>query len=123
MKTLAILGFSAFQGIDATMYNPAKTPISVYGSKNFDTQVSKNRAKGISVVQFYKKSDGRAKGEKEDFEKLGSDLKDMIRVGAVDCDDFWKICESEKVTSFPTYRVYPPFPAPTQDFEGDALDI
>lgn len=47
----------------------------------------------------------------------------MIRVGAIDCDDFWKICETEKVTTFPTYRVYPPFPAPTQDLEGDALDV
>ena len=74
------------------------------------------------MVQFYKKNDGRAKQEKEAFEKVGSELKDMIRVGALDCDEFWKICDAEKVTAFPTYRVYPPFPAPTQDFQGDALD-
>jgi len=47
----------------------------------------------------------------------------MMRVGAVDCDDFPRICDSEKITSYPTYKVYPPFPAPTQDLEGEALDI
>jgi len=37
MKTLALLGLSAFMGAEASLYNPAKTPIAVYGSKNFDT--------------------------------------------------------------------------------------
>jgi len=117
--TLSSLGVTE----GAPLYNPAKTPIAVFGQKNFDTQVRKNRAKGVSIVKFYKKTDGRAKDEKEDFEKLAKDLKDMMRVGAVDCDDFPKICDTEKVSTYPTYKVYPPFPAPVQDFEGDALDI
>jgi len=35
----------------------------------------------------------------------------------VDCDDQPKICTKEKVTKFPTMKVYPPFPAPPFDIE------
>jgi hypothetical protein len=44
----------------------------------------------------------------------------MLRIGAVDCEEFTKICEKENVTEFPTYRVYPPFPVPPSDhLSGD----
>lgn len=46
----------------------------------------------------------------------------MIRVGALDCANFAKLCENEGITTYPTYKVYPPFPVPVQTFEGDALD-
>ena len=47
--------------------------------------------------------------------------KKMLRIGAVNCEDFSSICEKESITEFPTYRVYPPFPAPVQDhLSGDA---
>jgi len=39
----------------------------------------------------------------------------MLRIGAIDCDEFSKICEKEKISQFPSYRIYPPFPAPIQD--------
>lgn len=39
----------------------------------------------------------------------------MLRIGAVDCEEFSSICEKEKISEFPTYRVYPPFPVPPQD--------
>jgi hypothetical protein len=122
MKQIAVLSL-AMLGASANLYNPAKTPIAVYGSKNFETQVTKNRAKGISIVQFYKKDDGRSKNEKSDYENMGLELKDMIRVGALDCGSFAKICDAEGVTTYPTYKVYPPFPVPVQTYEGDALDI
>ncbi len=39
----------------------------------------------------------------------------MLRIGAIDCDEFSQICEKEKISQFPTYRIYPPFPVPIQD--------
>jgi len=36
----------------------------------------------------------------------------MLRIGAVNCEDFAEICAKENITEFPTYRVYPPFPVP-----------
>ena len=45
----------------------------------------------------------------------------MLRIGSVDCDEWSSICEKEGITEFPTYRVYPPFPAPVQDHQsGDS---
>eukprot|EP00349_Pseudokeronopsis_sp_Brazil_P002447 CAMPEP_0202957470 /NCGR_PEP_ID=MMETSP1396-20130829/1846_1 /ASSEMBLY_ACC=CAM_ASM_000872 /TAXON_ID= /ORGANISM="Pseudokeronopsis sp., Strain Brazil" /LENGTH=151 /DNA_ID=CAMNT_0049674949 /DNA_START=257 /DNA_END=712 /DNA_ORIENTATION=+ len=46
----------------------------------------------------------------------------MFRIGTVDCDEFESICTKEKVTQFPLLRVYPTFPAPTQDYEEETLD-
>jgi len=48
--------------------------------------------------------------------------KGMYRVGSVDCNAFSQICQKEKITNFPHIRVYPPFPAPAQDYEEEALD-
>lgn len=42
--------------------------------------------------------------------------KKMLRIGAVDCEEFSAVCDKEGVTEFPSYRVYPPFPVPPQDY-------
>jgi hypothetical protein len=47
----------------------------------------------------------------------------MFRIIALDCEDFSSICSKEGVTKFLTFRVYPAFPAPTQDYEEDRVDF
>jgi len=37
-----------------SMYNPLKSEVSIYNTVNFPKQVTNNREKGISIVQFYK---------------------------------------------------------------------
>ena len=39
----------------------------------------------------------------------------MLRIGSVECTEWSKICEKEKIESYPTYRVYPPAPIPSVD--------
>ena len=46
----------------------------------------------------------------------------MFRVDGIDCDEYPKICTKEKVTKFPTFRIYPPFPAPTVDYEEEGYN-
>jgi hypothetical protein len=41
--------------------------------------------------------------------------KGVFRIGAVDCDSFGDICSKEGINDFPTFRTYPPFPAPVSD--------
>ena len=36
----------------------------------------------------------------------------MLRIGSVECTQWSKICSKEGITEYPTYRVYPPNPAP-----------
>ena len=39
----------------------------------------------------------------------------MLRIGAVECTEWEKICDKAGITEFPTYRVYPPSPIPHID--------
>ena len=46
---------AVFDTISAeSMYNPLKSEVSIYNTVNFPKQVTNNREKGISIVQFYK---------------------------------------------------------------------
>ena len=64
----------------------------------------------------------------EDFGKFATDVKGIFRIGSVDCGAHKKICDKEGIKATPTFRIYPPFPAPTQDLElkdnkFEALDL
>jgi len=37
-----------------SMYNPLRSAVAIYNNKNFEKQVTNNREKGISIVQYYK---------------------------------------------------------------------
>lgn len=37
-----------------SMYNPLKSEVAIYNHQNFPKQVTNNREKGISIVQFYR---------------------------------------------------------------------
>ena len=37
-----------------SLYDSYKSYVTILNNKNFDAQVTNNRAKGISIVQFYK---------------------------------------------------------------------
>jgi hypothetical protein len=47
----------------------------------------------------------------------------MFRITALDCEEYSSLCAKEAVTKFPTFRVYPAFPAPTQDYEESTVDF
>lgn len=79
--------------------------------------MTNNRAKGISIVQFYKPKDQEAISVKPEYEKFANENRGLLRIGAIDCEEFSKICTKEKITKFPSYRVFPPYPVPTIDYE------
>lgn len=51
----------------------------------------------------------------KDYDQFAKDNKGIFRIGAIDCGDFSKICEKEKVKTFPTVKVFPPHPIPEMD--------
>jgi thioredoxin-like negative regulator of GroEL len=88
--------------------------VTVYTKLNFEKQVTKNRDKGISIVHFYKRDDGRSKDEiQPEYNAFASENKGIFRIGSLNCKDFKELCDKEGVTDLPTIRIYPTFPAPT----------
>ena len=58
-----------------------------------------------------------------DYNAFATENKGIFRIGSVDCGDFEAICKKEGIETFPTFKVYPPFPIPTFDVEvGEKLD-
>lgn len=49
---IALLGLATLTH-SAPIYDPVKSYVTVLNPKNWDMQVAKNRAKGITIVHFY----------------------------------------------------------------------
>ena len=111
--TIACLFSSAFA---AQLYDHSHSDVAIYSKMNFEKQVSKNRDKGISIVHYYDSSEV-ARDIKSGYEQFASENKGIFRIGSVDCDAQADICKKEKVDAFPTIRIYPTFPMPTQDMD------
>ena len=54
--TLLLLGLLSLASAQSSLYDPVKSYVTILNNKNFDTQVTNNRQKGISIVHFYKES-------------------------------------------------------------------
>lgn len=54
--SLLALGLLNQEANAESMYNAVKSSVTVFNGRNFEKQVTQNREKGISVVQFYKAS-------------------------------------------------------------------
>jgi len=59
----------------------------------------------------------------KDYNSFATENKCIFRIGSVDCGEFAKICDKEKVTKFPTVRVYPTHPIPTSDIDTEKFDV
>jgi hypothetical protein len=47
----------------------------------------------------------------------------MFRILSLDCEENSSLCSKENVQKFPLFRVYPAYPAPTQDYEEETIDF
>ena len=43
----------------------------------------------------------------------------MLRIGSVECNEWASICSKEGITTYPTYRVFPPSPIPALNLETE----
>jgi len=54
---------------------------------------------------------------KESYEKFAVEFNGMYKVTAMNCQKYMDICEKNEVKEFPSFKVYPPIPAPIMDYE------
>ena len=112
---LAILAISSTK----ELYDNSNSNVINLNKKNFDTQIISNRNKKIvSIVHYYTPDDSKSTGYKQEFEKLALEYDGMFKVGAMNCKEFRDICEKQEIREFPTFKVYPPLPAPVMNYEG-----
>lgn len=48
---------------------------------------------------------------------MAEEYQGIFNIAAVDCKADVEVCEKEKISKFPTIRVYPPMPVPSFDYE------
>jgi len=74
-------------------------------SDNFEEAVM--RADAVAMVEFYAPWCGHCQKLAPDYNKVAKSLKDIVVVGAVDCDAEPKLCSKFGVQSFPTLKLFP----------------
>lgn len=57
------------------------------------------------------------------YENFAKENKGMYRVDSIDCNEFEVLCKKENVEKYPTFRIYPAYPAPTQDYQEETIDF
>lgn len=102
------------------LYEPTKSNVAELNPKYFDIQIIQARTKtGTSFVHFYKKDDLKSHNYKNEINKLASDYDGMFKIAAVNCGEYKELCDKQEVREFPSFKIYPPLPAPVFPYEGD----
>ena len=71
----------------------------------------------MSIVHFYKLDDTKSRGLKLAFEKFAEENDGMFMIAEINCKEFVDICEKQDVREYPSFKIYPPLPAPTFIYE------
>lgn len=114
--TILIISYA----ICAPFYDPQKTNVVNLNPKNFDTQITQNRSKSVvSFIHFYTKNDGKSNTLKNEIAKMSNEYDGMFKFAALDCNEFKELCNKQDVKEFPTFKIYPPLPAPVFPYEQE----
>ena len=104
---------------DGELYDPGRSTLINLNPMNFDTQITNNRNKDIiSFIHFYSPDDGKSNQLKDVFIELDKEYSGMFKLAGLNCKKFKDLCSKEGVTDYPTYKIYPPLPAPPMKYEG-----
>ena len=125
MKKIQILLFLIFlinlieSKKDGELYDAGRSTLINLNPMNFDTQITNNRNKEIiSFIHFYSPDDGKSSQLKDVFIELDKEYSGMFKLAGLNCKKYKDLCSKEGVTDFPTYKIYPPLPAPPMKYEG-----
>lgn len=106
-------------GNTEALVKPMEHDIITITPQNFDGAIRKNRDVGVSAILFYKKNNEAKTMINGWYNEVAKDLKGMVKIGAVNCDEFPVLCkEHNNKGTFPTIMTYPPLPIPAGAYEG-----
>jgi protein disulfide-isomerase A6 len=82
-----------------------KTAVIQLNKGNFAKKVF--GSEHVWLVEFYAPWCGHCKNLAPEYEKAATNLKGIVRVGAVNCDEEQEICGTYEVKGFPTIKLFP----------------
>jgi len=92
----------------------SQVALSLYGPKSNVIQLTKKNfaekvfgSEHVWVVEFFAPWCGHCKNLAPEYDKAATNLKGLVRVGAVNCDDEKEICGNFGVQGFPTIKIFP----------------
>lgn len=94
-----------------SLYGP-KSNVIPLTKKNFAEKVF--GSEHVWVVEFFAPWCGHCKNLAPEYDKAATNLKGLVRVGAVNCDDEKEICGNFGVQGFPTIKIFPSKLTPVQ---------
>lgn len=123
MKTNFILILLLINGAlfkkNGDLYDTTKSTLINLNPMNFDTQITNIRNKQvISFIHFYSPDDGKSNQLKDVFIELDKEYSGMFKLAGLNCKKYKDLCSKQGVTEYPTYKIYPPLPAPPMKYEG-----
>ena len=123
MKTSFILILLLINGAllakNGDLYDTTKSTLINLNPMNFDTQITNIRNKQIiSFIHFYSPDDGKSNQLKDVFIELDKENSGMFKLAGLNCKKYKDLCSKQGVTEYPTYKIYPPLPAPPMKYEG-----
>eukprot|EP01132_Coremiostelium_polycephalum_P010054 gene10054-12323_t len=81
-----------------------KTDVVVLNKNNFATTVF--GSDHIWLVEFYAPWCGHCKSLKPEYEKAATNLKGLVKIGAINCDDEKELCGHYEIQGFPTIKFF-----------------
>ena len=116
---LIILISNALLSDNGELYDSRHSTLINLNPMNFNTQITNNRNKEIiSFIHFYSPDDGKSNQLKDVFVELDNEYSGMFKLAGLNCKKYKDLCAKEGVTEYPTYKIYPPLPAPPMKYEG-----
>jgi len=117
---LIVLACALIEAASAKSFFGEKTEVVSLSKLNFNNVIKKNRDDHVSIVMFYSPHDGNSKKAGPEYEKLASDIKGIVRLGAVDCNEHADLCKEYEVETHPTVKLFPTGSYKfVQDWKGD----
>jgi len=110
LYNVSATGIYSFQNSNVINLNP----------DNWDTQITQTRAKNtVSFVHFYKPTDSKSMEYKQEIESMSVEYDGMFKYAALNCYDYPEMCVKNDVREYPTFKIFPPLPAPVFPYESD----
>eukprot|EP01055_Gregarina_sp_Pseudo9_P001022 Gregarina_sp_Pseudo_9__1021@NODE_165_length_3881_cov_45_211869_g152_i0_p2_GENE_NODE_165_length_3881_cov_45_211869_g152_i0NODE_165_length_3881_cov_45_211869_g152_i0_p2_ORF_typecomplete_len438_score101_52Thioredoxin_6/PF13848_6/0_59Thioredoxin_6/PF13848_6/3_2e10Thioredoxin/PF00085_20/3e05Thioredoxin/PF00085_20/0_012Thioredoxin/PF00085_20/4_9e02HyaE/PF07449_11/3_8e03HyaE/PF07449_11/0_0022HyaE/PF07449_11/1_3e02_NODE_165_length_3881_cov_45_211869_g152_i024363749 len=110
------------QPVDPSYVSPLKHDISIVTARNFELSISKSRDRFPAALMFYRKTPAAKEFIDTVWDAVAKELKGMIKVGAVDCQENLQFCAQQDAKDIDNYliRVYPTLPMPPYLYQGKA---